>query len=295
MARDFRILSARGEIWISAVPRRAEAIFSPPVTVGLVVGTFAAVPYVHLHLEARRRFYSHIPVLVHDDASPKQGELRRLCEEYGCEFESNDIRQPACIGDITCLVGGLLWGQRNGLDIVVKMSRRFVPMMNWATGLQELALASQYPTYCNVTRSFGFGFRSECVGMAVNEWIGDRVHEQLAMIALAPGTPFVEAVVHNIARRLAEFRCKGALRWDEMVGSRPGDRNGYARGRSWGPTAASVIRSFSGTTPHAPTTTTNWPGSGACPIATKISSTRTRGLALFPGRFEKTRPRRVDG
>ena len=110
MERDFRILTARGEIWISAVPRRSETIFTPPVTIGLVVGTFAAVPYVHLHLEARRRLYPHVPLLVHDDASPKQGELRRLCEEYGCEFESNDIRQPACIGDIYVSARRLVMG-----------------------------------------------------------------------------------------------------------------------------------------------------------------------------------------
>ena len=228
MERDFRIVTKQGEAWVSEVVKRREAIFTPPVAVGLVVGTFAAVPYIHLHLEARRRLYPHIPLLVHDDASPKQHELRRLCEEYGCEFESNDTRQPLFIGDISCLLGGLLWGQSSQLDIVVKMSRRFVPLINWATRLQELALASQYPTYSHVTASFGLGFRTECVGMAVNEWIDNRVHEQLATIALAPGTPFVEGVVHNFARRLAEFRCERAKRWDHIVGPRPDDRNGYA-------------------------------------------------------------------
>jgi hypothetical protein len=228
MERDFRILTTRGELRVSQVLRRSVAIFTPPVAMGLVVGTFAAVPYVHLHLEARRRLYPHVPLLVHDDASPKQGELRRLCEEYGCEFESNDTRQPAFIGDISCLLGGLLWGQQNRLDIVVKMSRRFVPLVDWTAELQKLALASQYPTYSSLCKTYGFGFRSECVGMAVNEWIGNRGHEQLAMIAMATGSPFVEGVVHNIARRLAELRCEPALRWDEIVGSRPDDRNGYA-------------------------------------------------------------------
>jgi hypothetical protein len=33
--------------------------------IALVVGTFAAVPYVHLHLEARRRLYPDIGMLVH--------------------------------------------------------------------------------------------------------------------------------------------------------------------------------------------------------------------------------------
>ena len=49
--------------------------FSEPPKVAVVVGTFAAVPYVHLHLEARRRFYPEVPLLVHDDGSPKSAEL----------------------------------------------------------------------------------------------------------------------------------------------------------------------------------------------------------------------------
>jgi hypothetical protein len=161
MERDLRILTKQGEAWVSEVVKRPEAIFTPPVAVGLVVGTFAAVPYVHLHLGARRRLYPHVPLLVHDDASPKQHELRRLCEEYGCEFESNDVRQPACIGDISCLLGGLLWAKHIGLDIVVKMSRRFVPLVDWVGDLRGLALASQYPTYSNICKAYGYGFRSQ--------------------------------------------------------------------------------------------------------------------------------------
>ena len=70
MERDFRIVTSGGEIRVSELLRRPEAIFASPLAVGLVVGTFAAVPYIHLHLEARRRFYPHVPLLVHDDASP---------------------------------------------------------------------------------------------------------------------------------------------------------------------------------------------------------------------------------
>jgi hypothetical protein len=226
--RDFRILTARGEIRVSGVIRRSEAIFTPPLAIGVVIGTFAAVPYIHLQLEARRRLYPHVRLLVHDDASPKQDELRRLCDEYGCEFESNNSRRPSHVGDVSCFLGGLVWAQRNHLDILVKLSRRFLPIVDWTPELRDLALTSQYPTYCNVTTSFGFGFRSECVGMAVREWISGRAHEQLAMIAMDSEPPFVEALVHNIAKRLAEFRCERAVRWDEVMGPRPDDRAGYA-------------------------------------------------------------------
>ena len=36
----------------------------------LVIGTFASTAYIHLQLEARRRLYPEVPLLVHDDGSP---------------------------------------------------------------------------------------------------------------------------------------------------------------------------------------------------------------------------------
>jgi hypothetical protein len=228
MTTDFRILTARGDLRVSEIVRRSETIFTPPVAIGLVIGTFAAVPYIHLQLEARRRLYPHVPLLVHDDGSPKRDDLQRLCAEYGCEFECNDSRRPCNVGDVSCLLGGLLWAQRNGFDIIVKMSRRFIPLRDWTTELQELALASQYPTYSSFCKTYGLGFRSECVGMAVNEWVANRAHEHLAALAMAPERPFVEGALHQIAKRMADFRCRRAMQWDEIHGLRPDDRAGYA-------------------------------------------------------------------
>jgi hypothetical protein len=226
--RDFSIVRAETVYRVSQLIDNTSVLFTRPPCIGLVVGTFASVPYIHLHLEARRRFYPELPLLVHDDASPKVNELKRLCDDYGCEFETNDIRQPPFIGDLSCFIGGLLWGRQRGIDLLVKMSRRFVPVENWIPGLQALAMASQYPTYCSHTVTFGFGFRSECVGIAVREWIALRMHHALVSTAIADGTPFVEGFIHNLARRLADLRCSRARDWDERQGHRPGDRDGYA-------------------------------------------------------------------
>ena len=86
MTRDFRILTAAADIQVSRVVQRSAEILADPLSIGVVIGTFAAVPYIHLHLEAWRRLFPHIRLLVHDDASPEQERLRRLCAEYGCEF-----------------------------------------------------------------------------------------------------------------------------------------------------------------------------------------------------------------
>ena len=92
-----------------------------------------------------------------------------------------------------------------------------------------------------------------------------------ASLCRVPGT--------HIAKRLADFRC-GRPALDEIVGPRPYDRDGYA---PWahGDRPLRDTRSFSGTTPRGPTTTTKWPGNGACPITVKISSSPSKGVALF--------------
>ena len=204
------------------------ALFAGPLRVGVVIGTFAAVPYIHLHLEAWRRLYPHAALLVHDDASPHAGRLAELCAEYGAEFERNTERCPPCKGDLTAFVGGLLWARERGLDLLVKLSRRFVPLTDWTASLSELALDSHYATYCAWTTTFNFGFRSECVGLAVAEWFRLNLVAELASRVLAPGEPFVEGFVHDLARRAAGLNHRRAREYDARIGARPADRNGYA-------------------------------------------------------------------
>ena len=161
-------------VTLQEMAERSEALFTGPPRCGVVIGTFAAVPYVHLQLEAWRRLYPHAALLVHDDASPHAERLAELCAGYGAEFERNTERCPPCKGDLTAFVGGLHWARERGLDVLLKLSRRFVPLTDWTVSLAELALASHYATYCAWTTTFNFGFRSECVGLAVAEWF--RLH-----------------------------------------------------------------------------------------------------------------------
>ena len=54
--------------------------------IAIVVGTYGAVPYVHLQLESWRRFAGECPLIVHDDCSTEAAALRGLCQNYGAEF-----------------------------------------------------------------------------------------------------------------------------------------------------------------------------------------------------------------
>lgn len=210
-----------------ATPRR-DVLFTKPPRVAIVIGNFAAIPYIHLQLEARRRFYPETPLLVQDDCSPFGKELSSLCREYGAEFASNTTRFPASKGDMTAMVHGMAWAREQGIELLVKFSRRFIPRVRWTDDFVALAMKAQYATYCAWTTSFNFGFRSEAVGFAVEEWF--RLGLCDALIERITTTPrtFVEGFVHGLARRAAEQNTLAAIAFDEEIGQRPTDRNCYA-------------------------------------------------------------------
>lgn len=201
-------------------------IEGPRPTVGLVIGTFAAVPYVHLALESRKRNYPGAPVLVHDDDSPRRDELRRLCAAYGAEFVRSGGRGRWTVGDMSAYVAGLDWAGEARLELLVKMSRRFIPLHDWVPGLQALACETQYATYSNRCRHFGFGFRTECVGFHVRSWRGSGALESLRKVAARNESTFVEGYVHDRAREVHATGC-GANREYERSHPRPGDADAY--------------------------------------------------------------------
>ena len=205
------------------IPFASFPLKKPRLQLALVIGTFAAVPYVHLQLEARRRLYPGVPLLVHDDGSPAAGTLGALCRGYGADFSGNARRLPPCKGDLSAFVSGLAWAGERGAEVLVKFSRRFLPVSDWCGSLSGLMRDSQYATACGWTTSFNFGFRSECVALAVERW-RDFAGEIAARIK-APGEPFVEGFLHDLARRAASENCDAARAYDARVGERPRERD----------------------------------------------------------------------
>lgn len=195
--------------------------------IGIVVGTYAAVPYIHLQLEARKRFYPHVPILVHDDCSSKGKELIKLCEQYNCEFETNSKRQPHHLGDLTVFVGGMKWAEHKHLDILLKVSRRWLFLVDWTHSLKELAIESQYATFSNYTASYAFGFRTECVGMSVKEWARSSFYNKTVGKINEHKHVFVENYIHVLAQEIELNRCNKAKKWREMNPTQP-ERSGYA-------------------------------------------------------------------
>lgn len=198
-------------------------IYTAEPKIGLVIGTFAAIPYIHLQLEARKRYYPHVPVLVHDDCSPLGPHLKMLCKEYDADFIALPFRTRHCVGDMSCYVRGADWAKERGLDTLVKFSRRFIPLFDWTEELKRLALETQMPTYSQRCRHFNFGFRTECIAFHLPSWA--EALEGVRAQVEANSTTFVEGFIHNFARGLQ--RCEHAAKW-EAENPRSGDWNAYA-------------------------------------------------------------------
>lgn len=140
-------------------------------SVGVVIGTYSSVPYIHLQLEARKRLYPNVPCLISDDGSPEWEKLCNLCKQYGADFVGNPRRLGHVCGDMSAFVHGIRWAAAKDVCLLVKLSRRWLFLKPWVENLQQLAYCNQMPTYSNKCTSNGFGFRSECLAMHVPGWM----------------------------------------------------------------------------------------------------------------------------
>ncbi len=199
--------------------------------VGLVIGTYGAVPYIHLQLESLRRFHPGTPCLVVDDGSPQREQLAELCREYGVEFIGRDVRMGHVAGDMTAFVVGHEWAQRNDLDILVKFSRRWVPLVPWIDEVRRIMKETHAPTLCNRCEFHGFGFRSECVAMDVSKWKQAdalkpvRENIRRAREILSSGVTadkqhvfLVEGIIHEASHRASKV---GGRQWGEHLREHP--------------------------------------------------------------------------
>lgn len=175
-------------------------------TVGLVIGTYASVPYVHLQLAAWWQYYPTIPVLVHDDGSPSYRELATLCRYYGADCHLATTRaatSPPGLGDLSAFVQGLLWAERMQVDYLVKFSRRWIVLYDWATGFSKFASMKEYPTYSSYCTSYGFGFRTECLAMKVSSWLNSNFLDDAKSHIARAELCLPEMYIHHHAEAIA--------------------------------------------------------------------------------------------
>lgn len=193
--------------------------------IGLVVSTYGSPSYVHLHLATSKKLHPNMPVLIHDDGSPTNTALQinKLCKEYGADFSTGCVRLGHQGGDIYAFYAGLLWAERNGIDLLVKMSRRFIPKKAWAG---NLLLTATYPeedvsTFGNYCSTCNFLLRTECMAMQVKDWMSviELIHEKAVdpkddLVAELFMYDLVKTKLRKSKKIYEEWSLLGESRWD---------------------------------------------------------------------------------
>jgi hypothetical protein len=152
----------------------------------IIIGTYGSLPYVHLQLESRRRFYSQVPCIVADDCSPQADALKTLAQAYGAEFYCNPNRLGHSRGDWSYFQRGL--SVANTLYLL-KLSRRFIPTCNIFDSIPHgpfITLGHQGYKYIE-------NLRTDCVILSVKHWQG------------LPNLPRVPDVEFNITNHSRKF------------------------------------------------------------------------------------------
>jgi hypothetical protein len=184
-----------------------ERIFKTPTpSVGLVIGSYGVPAYMHLQLASWKRLYPTIPLLIHDDSSDECDQIAELCKIYGASFYKTEKREGHQEGDLSAYIKGLEFGEANKVDIMVKFSRTWIPLINFVPILQQVAYETQYATFSNHCESCGFRFRTECVGLHVPTYVEkghlNSMKEGLRLRSQAWG--YAELLLHRIATQVVK-------------------------------------------------------------------------------------------
>jgi len=151
--------------------------------VGVVIGSFNMPSVVRLNVAAiRAHCGAGVPILICDDASDGIGPAVDPRSPFGqlAELAANDPKvslwpNPERVGhaggDISAIWKGLTWAKSLGLDVLVKLSQRYIiDVPRWHELLCDELKASGLATIGHDCQSHGWAIRTECFGMLVNRW-----------------------------------------------------------------------------------------------------------------------------
>ncbi|MEA4861746.1 MAG: hypothetical protein AB7F40_05485 [Victivallaceae bacterium] len=184
----------------------------PPVPkIGAVIATYASIPYLDLNLHYLVNV-NHIPVLIHDDCSPRRAELVALCQRYAPHVQLYITKKRmwhrarvGTLGDTNSFLVGLDWAKHNKCDILIKFSRRFVCLSNFADKLRNLALETEAFTFGSNCPHDDFPLRTECMAMNVKVWTHPWVFERLVAVIKQQYPIYAEFWFNDMAHTLAYY------------------------------------------------------------------------------------------
>ena len=149
--------------------------------VGVAIGSFRWPELVDLQCHVIRATCGPIPILVSNDNPESHDELVVICASHAdVTLDTNAERIGHTGGDIAVFSKAIRWGANRGLDVVAKLSQRFI--VNRSRWLQESAaelLASGLPMASRRCRGNApFDLRTEAVLLDVNQWNRPEVLER---------------------------------------------------------------------------------------------------------------------
>ena len=205
------------KIWVDEDGDSGGQRVCPVETFGVVIGTSGTAPFIHLQLEQLRRQFGQggMPTLiVNDGVGPdfEQPRIEELCEEYGADVYFGPYIGHAQ-GDVRVYLAGFEWAHQVNADVIVKLSRRFIPLVNWRHGLQYLV--SSNPWAATFTRPFHAGceaqsIRTDCIALRVRLWdTPDVVDGLTALLRMDATRVNVEPMICAMAQAVG-----GYVMWD---------------------------------------------------------------------------------
>lgn len=147
------------------------AVYESDPRIGLLIGTHGTPAFVRMQLESRARFAPEIPCIVHDDKSKNLSELSAICAQYDAGFRFPNNHLGHSVGDLHAFYVGLLWAHRHGIDLLVKVSRRFIPTHEWTAELSLLAVTTGASTFSHPNPKYQRDISTHLIALHVPSWI----------------------------------------------------------------------------------------------------------------------------
>lgn len=175
--------------------------------VGVVIGSYGWPSLIPIQVRLIRITCGAVPILVSDD-KPHTGDsdtIRRFCESQDNVLHwPNPDKIGHTGGDISAFYKGVIWGAANGLNVVAKISQRFlVERTRWLQDGAEELLRSGLPAAGRTCKgTWNFDLRTEAVLMKVADWFVPRVLHQITPRRFFEGSngTCAETIIYRVIR-----------------------------------------------------------------------------------------------
>jgi hypothetical protein len=149
------------------VPRPAD------VRAGVAIGSFRWPEWIEFQIKSIRHTCGPIPILVSNDDPESRSRLADICGGFeGVTLDNNPERIGHTGGDISVFYKGIRWGAELGLNVVAKISQRFIGNRSrWVQDTANDLIDSGLSMGCRRCRGEArFDLRTECVFLNLEAW-----------------------------------------------------------------------------------------------------------------------------